>query len=201
MATKICTKCYIEKELDEFYERKNSKDGRRNECVQCLLIVARNRLAKNRESNKIVDLSGFKTCITCLKLKSKTEFDMILQMKGGISNQCKICRRLVQQNHCKFNIEKNQEIDMSGIKKCSQCHVIKPKTEFHIDRRNLHGIMCYCKECMNNNLQRRFHINLNHRIKKVLKGKNKSKHTMDLLGCDINFFIEWMKYQFEGNMT
>ena len=57
---------------------------------------------------------------------------------------------------------------------------------------NLTGIRSYCK---NNNLQTRFHNHLCHRIRDALKGKSKSKHTMALLGCDINFFIEWMKYQ------
>ncbi len=32
---KICTKCNIEKELGEFYKRKDSKDGYRTDCKEC----------------------------------------------------------------------------------------------------------------------------------------------------------------------
>ena len=30
---KVCNKCGAEKELIEFYKRKTSKDGYRNECI------------------------------------------------------------------------------------------------------------------------------------------------------------------------
>lgn len=33
--TKICTNCKIEKELDDFYKDKKSKDGRLPRCARC----------------------------------------------------------------------------------------------------------------------------------------------------------------------
>lgn len=34
---KICSKCGIEKDLEEFYKRKDSKDGKRSECKLCCI--------------------------------------------------------------------------------------------------------------------------------------------------------------------
>jgi hypothetical protein len=38
MERKVCSKCGIEKLVSEFNQRKDSKDGYRNECKQCLKI-------------------------------------------------------------------------------------------------------------------------------------------------------------------
>ncbi len=35
METKVCSKCGIEKEVCEFYNRKKSRDGKRPECKIC----------------------------------------------------------------------------------------------------------------------------------------------------------------------
>lgn len=39
------------------------------------------------------------------------------------------------------------------------------------------------------------------RIKKVITSGSKSKKTMEILGCDIEFFIKWIEYQFDENMS
>ena len=49
MPTKVCNKCHVEKDINEFYERKDSKDGRRNVCIECRKIVDFNRRTRNRE--------------------------------------------------------------------------------------------------------------------------------------------------------
>lgn len=42
---------------------------------------------------------------------------------------------------------------------------------------------------------------LRNRIKKVVKKEQKSKTTMELLGCDIEFLDEWLSFRFEDDMT
>jgi hypothetical protein len=44
MEKKICTKCLIEKDINEFYKRESSKDGFRKECKKCLYIYCKKRL-------------------------------------------------------------------------------------------------------------------------------------------------------------
>lgn len=38
-------------------------------------------------------------------------------------------------------------------------------------------------------------------MKQALYCKRKSKKTVELLGCEIEYFILWMRYQFEEDMT
>lgn len=49
--SKVCSKCGEEKELSEFHNRKESKDGFRNECKKCRLKVESDRHLKNRDKN------------------------------------------------------------------------------------------------------------------------------------------------------
>lgn len=50
---KKCTKCEIEKPLEEFWEEKRVKDGRRPRCKQCSRIASKIYREKNREKIKI----------------------------------------------------------------------------------------------------------------------------------------------------
>lgn len=49
---KECTKCKIEKELDQFNKRSSSKDGRRASCRSCDLEYVNSRKAAKREYDK-----------------------------------------------------------------------------------------------------------------------------------------------------
>jgi hypothetical protein len=42
MTRRICSKCGIEKSLDEFYLRRGSIDGYRNDCKECFNEGAKN---------------------------------------------------------------------------------------------------------------------------------------------------------------
>ena len=46
---KKCSKCNIEKELSEFYRRKDSKDGYRNECKICKNEISKKYSIENYE--------------------------------------------------------------------------------------------------------------------------------------------------------
>lgn len=48
METKVCSKCEIEKDIDCFYNRKTSKDGKRSSCKNC----DSEDIKKWRENNK-----------------------------------------------------------------------------------------------------------------------------------------------------
>jgi hypothetical protein len=43
--------------------------------------------------------------------------------------------------------------------------------------------------------------NLRNRIRDALNGTNKSEKTMDLMGCDIEFFKIWLEFLFDENMS
>lgn len=47
--TKICNVCKIDKSLDNFHKRKDSKDGLRNECKECTRVRINNYRKVNKE--------------------------------------------------------------------------------------------------------------------------------------------------------
>lgn len=52
MEKKICSKCKIEKEICEFNTRKDSKDGRRNECKICWYSKGRDYITKHPQKKQ-----------------------------------------------------------------------------------------------------------------------------------------------------
>lgn len=50
--TKKCTKCGIEKTIDEFYKDKKSKDGRKTDCKKCRLISVKKWVKDNPDKAK-----------------------------------------------------------------------------------------------------------------------------------------------------
>lgn len=51
--SKICTKCDIEKEIDLFPLRKESKDGHRNQCINCFSLIKKITRKIYRQKNKV----------------------------------------------------------------------------------------------------------------------------------------------------
>ena len=131
---------------------------------------------------------------------------------------------LSQQNN--FNQLCQQQLNQQ--KKCSICRVFKPYGEFHKHIRCKDGLRNQCKECRketrkesdklyreNNidkireydryrgkfNVNRRLLLSLRKRISKLLNGTSKNYHSIELLGCDIEFFRSWIEFQFTENMN
>jgi hypothetical protein len=46
---KICNKCFIERDINDFDKRKDSKDGCRNECKFCRRKIKKDYTDKNKE--------------------------------------------------------------------------------------------------------------------------------------------------------
>ena len=57
------------------------------------------------------------------------------------------------------------------------------------------------KKYLKENINARIKNNLRSRIRLSLRGKTKSKHTLELLGCSIDFFKEYLKNKFLKGMT
>ena len=52
MKTKICTKCGVEKDIEEFYNRNDSKNGKRPVCKECTKINGYKYREENKEKEK-----------------------------------------------------------------------------------------------------------------------------------------------------
>jgi len=57
----------------------------------------------------------------------------------------------------------------------------------------------YVMNRYNTDINFRLSMNLRGRLNKALQGNSKSDHTMNLIGCDLDFFKTWISFQFYDN--
>lgn len=63
METKICSKCNIEKSIEEFAFRNKAKGTRRAECKQC--ISNRQKIKYHKQKEELNELKKQKKCVKC----------------------------------------------------------------------------------------------------------------------------------------
>lgn len=144
-----------------------------------------------------------KLCKTCIYHKSLQDF-----YKN--STCCKDCHNLKRrekynnnEEHRKKLIEtatifkhnkviirqqiKQEEQEKIGIenKMCKYCKEIKPKTRFRHNRLK-------CKDCERDDPNEKFKRYVRTRIYNCLRNKNKTKHSIEYLGCTSQEYFNWM---------
>ena len=111
-----------------------------------------------------------------------------------------------------------QELLSQGLKRCSDCKIIKSRKEFHYKKKGSFQILCYCKECgklkskawYEKNKKRaheytkqyykkrrskdnlfKFQTNLRNSINQALrkKGYRKKSRVHEILGCSFDEFL------------
>lgn len=84
--SKVCSKCGIEKSLDQFYKRKSSKTGYYSECKTCH-DLQRYEYIDNLVYIEITE----KYCKRCNTIKPIIDFYKNKRIKDGYSSSCKLC--------------------------------------------------------------------------------------------------------------
>ncbi len=194
---KICIKCNIELQLDNFSIAKGNKDGFCNKCKNCVSTYVKNHTIKNkvkiakqrkefREANKerlskpeIYVILNNKICTVCDIDKPIDEFNKCKRNKDAHRFECKICQSKKQKNYNQNNpeISKNYRIvnkDILNIKKNN-----KKKTD----------------------IQFKITCNLRTRLWGAIKNNFKSGSAVSDLGCTISDFKIYIEKQFKDGMT
>jgi hypothetical protein len=173
---KFCPTCNQSKELIEFNKNKTRKDGYQRECREC----CHNHHNKHYQTKKSPRLKenlkeGHKICTCCKKELSLDNFN---KQKGGrfdISGECKICLS-VRYKIWKENGGKQWENNWNKIQRQT-------------------------------NPQWKLKATLRGRYLDALKrhtsgGKvNKNHSAIELLGCSIEFYKQYLEQQFKSDMT
>tara|TARA_B100001059_G_scaffold81812_1_gene79898 strand:+ start:2049 stop:2765 length:717 start_codon:yes stop_codon:yes gene_type:complete len=118
----------------------------------------------------------------CSRCKEKKEFDNFTKdkkTKDGFRGDCKECRR----DYYKKNIKRRREYQRKYDKE-------------HKKERTM-----YANKRRKTNPQCRMKSRLRARLRQALNGKLKSATTMELLGCDIDYFVNYIKNQLQPGMT
>lgn len=95
---RICTRCGVEKSVDEYYPAKRSRDGSASRCKECCREARRVATAmKNpaaaatRELRAARIASGVKACTVCGVVREMAAFGR--NSSGGPKSQCRECDR------------------------------------------------------------------------------------------------------------
>ena len=99
METKVCTKCGVEKQINDFSPRKGVKSGRKSWCKECRNKSKRDKNAKRRLENppKVRFYNDTHAeCTKCGKIKLKSEFGED-ETKAGVSSWCRECYRITKR--------------------------------------------------------------------------------------------------------
>jgi len=207
--TKICSKCKIQRLLEEFDKDKTKKDGYYSSCKICKKKYHQEHRERHREYCK----GYFQKNKERIK---KRQHNHYLKNKEKISkrdkeyylnNSAKIIKK--QSTYYQKNKEKIKaqhrgwyQRDKQKISKKGRRYRKKHREEIKIRRKNY-------QPKVNERSKKRYHRDINYklarllrcRINVALKGKTKSKKTMELLGCSIEELKSHLEKQFEEGMT
>lgn len=105
-----------------------------------------------------------KRCCTCGETKQYSEFNLDRTSKDGVTRACKICARAAATEWRKNNKQRhlNNVNRLSATYKeanktrppveeklCSQCGIVKPRTEYRLFAASNTGLFSWCNDCCN----------------------------------------------------
>ena len=190
MKTKICSnpKCkHPEKPLTEFYKTKNGKFGVDSWCKKCQIEYSKNFNKRNKKNI------------------AKYSKDYRDKNKEKLNQRS---RQFFYDNKEKMvkQATKNRLKNLEHYKKVDKIRREKNKKKNHKQNKEWREKN---KKRTNKRLKNRYHNDINFKIVKnlrtriwsVLKGINKSKKTLELLGCSVEELKIHLEAQFEPGMT
>jgi len=104
--TKVCSKCKVEKELEEFYKDKTRRDGLHNMCKECRDLLNAKWRAENPEKVRAYRVKGF------AKWRAENpEKVKVSRAKWRAENPEKM-----REGKVKYRAENQEKIKVSGAK-------------------------------------------------------------------------------------
>ena len=169
---KCCTKCGVDKVLDEFSADKKKRDGKTSHCKACVSEFRKHKRngtlpSPTVKEDKMERIS--KCCTKCGVDKGMDEYFTDKTRGDGKVSQCKTCRREYSQQVKNKNKEEPVQVEEGTMKTCRKCTEEKPITEFYKENITKSGYKSICKVCSEN--QKKVYIVNN--IEKVKQSKQR----------------------------
>ncbi len=182
---KTCSKCGVKKIENMFIPKRNICKECRNsisrekykalektvaeqECNVCNIIKSSELFVKNRN-----------ICINCNNEKRRKKYEDDDNYRSTLIQKA---TEFKKKKQLEKQIKRDEEIGIDN-KKCNYCHNIKHKTSFRYNRLK-------CKDCERDEPMEKFKRVIRSRIISALKNKN--KHTVEYLGCNIQEYLNWL---------
>jgi hypothetical protein len=226
--SKKCYNCKSEKTLNDFHRDKTRGDGYSPTCKHCKRTKHYDRMKQKSENavipdnkkcnkcNKNLPISEFHKrikstgefhtyCKNC-KLKQRTEKkQIIVVLPETYSKQCLKCKIEKPKTHfyCKsISVDKLNELCIECLKFTNKIWRDKNKIKIKEYKKN-----AYPKSLINHKRRRQTDLDFKilltcrSRINKALHSAKKTDNTINLIGCSINFFRNWLEHQFDSKMS
>ena len=213
---KKCKKCGSLKLFNDFPNNKNLKDGKMNSCKICFYSKSKEKRQKDKEIKIINGEIKTKICNICFNVKRINKFNKSKKTNDGYLDGCTSCKKKLK-NIKNFN---NEVL----YKNCSNCKKTKIIKDFYQNKKSKDGYFNSCKECdknksldyhhnflkLNTKKKRKYDsyeykilIKLKKRLRSSIcnilkrKGYSKKNSTLNILGCNIEFFKKYLESKFE----
>lgn len=187
MKTKICTKCKVEKSLYEFGSNKQSKDGKRSHCKECVNRHSKKYRQEHKEKIAIYTKRYHQEHREEAKIYSKKFHEAHKEECNNYSKKYK----LEHKEEIKFYNQKYRQEHQEEI--AIQC---KKYNDSHKEQRNK-----YRNKRHKTDIRFKTESNLRGRIGHAIRGNTKSLSTMMLIGCEIDYLMHHLQSQFKDGMT
>lgn len=198
MKTKICTRCNINKQITDFYNDNNSKDGLTSQCKGCRKEYTKSNKKQIQEYKKKYNLKNKEKIKKIRKKywlkhkKEKKEYDKNYyeQHKPSVLKKVKKYR----ESHRQELNEKQKKYNFSHKKE--KCNYDKNYTQSHKKERNRKQ-----KDRRKIDLNFRLSSNLRARITDAINKHRKNLTTMGLIGCEIEYLMYYLQCKFVKGMN
>lgn len=193
---KKCNKCNEKKPLTEFHKNKTTKDGKERKCKSCYKKQGKKYYKDNSE-----------LILKKVKIYRENNLEKITEYKKiyHLNNNKHILKttkqwKLNNPDKVKEHSKKNYEINKDKIKNYSK-KWRDNNPEYHKNHRdsNPQYYREYGYQRYNNDPKFKLKYLLRCRIYQSIK--NKSNSSMELLGCDIETYYNYLEKQFTKDMT
>jgi hypothetical protein len=135
-----------------------------------------------------------KTCTKCGIEKELSQFHKHNIGKFGFTSKCKLCQKKYQEEHKEERIAYLLR-DKENISKKAEEYRIKNREKIN------HQTSKRTSERLKIDINFKIKVYLRNRIWSVLKANKKSKRTLELLGCSIEFLKNHLESKFTEGMT
>jgi len=138
-------------------------------------------------------------CVQCNEEKDVSEF--YNQSGKKIWKICKICSRKKARDWKKENKDRNNKIT-NEWRQINKNHIYEYGREYNEKNKNERRIKQNIRGKERRKTDKKYAIRcrLSTRLLKFWKGHGKNKNTMKLLGCNLEFFLKWLEFQFLSEM-
>jgi hypothetical protein len=176
---------------------------------------------ENRFKNSAINGSMEKTCCKCKHVQSVSEFGKLAKSPDGLRYDCRSCRKdyrernkdkinqklkAYYQEHKDVLLVQNREYrlankDVINIQRKEYRN--RPDVKEHIkqkQREYLPKRKADMKNKYSNDINYRLRVTIRSKLWEALK-KGKQHSSLRYLGCDLEFFKQWIEFRFDENMT